>query len=161
MIMTMHTGVTGYKLALGEVAPVLKFLTSRLDFKFDNVVIRDLEPEEGAPSAVVTSDVTHNGEPVTDYKLVMAYSGPISHAEDICSALAHQEAGRLTEPMCPRALKTIADFKRMVDVASPTPHLNMVWAIQVPEQRIYWLVAAVRNPIPNLMAYALTASTPR
>lgn len=159
MIMTMHTGVSGYRLAMGEVQPVLNFLNSRLGFEFNDVVIRDVEHEAGAPNVVVTTHVTFNGEPVTDRMMLLASSGPISHAGDIGAALSHQEAGRFDEPMCPRALKTISEFKRMAAFASLSPALNMIWSIQVPEQSIYWLIAAVRNP--NIVGFALTASTPR
>jgi hypothetical protein len=160
MIMTMHTGVSGYRLAMGEVQPVLDSLTARLGFKFHDLVLRDVPPVDGAPNLVVAADVTSDCGGDGDYPMVLAYSGPISHAADICDALAHMEAGR-NEPMCPRALKTINDFKRLAQVTSTKPALNMVWAVTVPEQAIYWLVAAVRSPNPNVMAFTIEASTPR
>lgn len=43
MIMTMHTGVTGYRLAMGEVQPVLNSLSIRLGFKFHGVSLRDVD----------------------------------------------------------------------------------------------------------------------
>lgn len=161
MIMTMHTGITGYRLAMGEVQPVLDSLTARLGFQFRAVTLRDVPPVDGAPNLVVTADVKSDLGGDGDYPMVLAYSGPISHATDICDALAHMEAGRDSEPMCPRALKTINDFKRLATVTSTQPALNMVWAIKVPEQSIYWMIAAVRKPNPNVMAFTIQASNPR
>jgi hypothetical protein len=161
MIMTMHTGISGYRLAMGEVQPVLDSLTARLGFKFHALALRDVPSIDGAPNLVVTADVTSDLGDDRDYPMVLAYSGPIAHADDICSALAHLDAGRASEPMCPRALKTINDFKRLANVTSTKPALNMVWAIKVPEQSIYWLVAAVRKPNLNVMAFTIEASTPR
>lgn len=161
MIMTLHTGITGYRLALGEVQPVLNFLNARLGFDIRNVVLRDVAAIDGAPNLVVTADVTSDLGDDSDYPMVIAHSGPLSDAGDICDALAHIEAGRTSEPMCPKALKRINDFKRLAGATSLKPTLNMVWAIKVPEQRIYWLIAAVRAPNPNVMAFTLEVSTPR
>jgi len=160
MIMTLHTGITGYRLARGEVQPVLDSLTARLGFDIRNVVLRDVAHVDGAPNLVVAADVVA-GDRANDYPMVIAHSGPLSDAGDICDALAHIEAGRTSEPMCPKALKRIDDFKRLASVTSLKPALNMVWAIKVPEQRIYWLIAAVRAPNPNVMAFTLDVSTPR
>lgn len=110
---------------------------------------------------MVTSNVTSDHGDDSDYPMVIASSGPLSHADDICSAIAHLDAGRDSEPMCPRALKTINDFKRLAVAASTKPALNMVWAIKVPDQRIYWLIASVRKPNLNVMAACIEASTPR
>lgn len=161
MIMTLHTGITGYRLAMGEVQPVLNFLNARLGFDIRNVVLRDVEPVDGAPNLVVTADVTSDLGDDSDYPMVIAHSGPLAHAGDICDALAHLDAGRTSEPMCPRALKRIDDFKRLASVTSTKPALNMVWAIKVPDQHLYWLIAAVRAPNPNVMAFTLDVSTPR
>ncbi len=161
MIMTMHTGVTGYRLALGEVQPVLDFLTARLGFTFHDVSLRDVAPCEGAPNLVVTATVTSDLGDDSDYPMVLAHSGPLAHADDICSALAHLDAGRSGEPLCPRALKTINFVKKLAATASTKPALNMMWAIKVPDQRIYWLIAAIRKPNPNVMAFVTGASIPR
>lgn len=161
MIMTLHTGVPGYKLALGEVQPVLNFLESRLEYRFRKVVLRDVGAHSGAPNMVVTADVTVPYGPTNEYGLVLAASGPIAHAEDVCTALSHLDAGRNNEPMCPRALKTINEFKSMAAATSAKPQFNMVWAIVVPDQQIYWLIAAVRDPHPGVLLYSLQESTPR